>query len=411
MRLPADSATTSWRRALAGVVLVAAVLALGACGGDSKSSGDTTTTGVKGASEKVQAEPVSTAGPNPFTASVGKDKTGVKPPQQASAGGPSAYKGSLPGLYGGTMDHTTCDSGKLISFLEATPDKATAWAETLNIKTTDIRDYMGRLTAVTLRTDTRVTNHGFVGGRANPIQSVLQAGTAVFVNEYGAPVVKCYCGNPLTPPVTFTSPIYTGPTWPGFSPSHITIIEQSTTIINEYSLYDLANGGIFTRPAGTDGSQDTPSGGGTATTPAPAPTTPPSTPTQPTTTQAQPSESPSASFSPNPGRQGDTFVLSASGFTPGATLDVSLTRPDGGQESYSISIGADGSGSHTFPPGSPVTGTYSAVVTNPATGASTQASVQVDRRSRSIRWPGRCRGHRARSNRPRRRETWVDSRP
>src|SRR2546422_263401 len=83
--------------------------------------------------------------------------------------------------------------------------------------------------AVRRTTDTRVTNQGVVGGRANPRQSMLEAGTAVFVNKYGEPAVKCYCGNPATPPVLYTSPTYTGPLWSGLSTTNITIINQSTT--------------------------------------------------------------------------------------------------------------------------------------------------------------------------------------
>jgi hypothetical protein len=40
---------------------------------------------------------------------------------------------------------------------------------------------------VILQRDTRVTNHGFRNGRATPTQSILQAGTAVLVDEYGVP--------------------------------------------------------------------------------------------------------------------------------------------------------------------------------------------------------------------------------
>jgi len=313
------------------------------------------------------------------TASVGKDKKGVTPPKEVTSDGPSAFKGNLPGLYGGTMDNATCDAGQLVTYLDETPAKAAAWARVLDIDPSEIEQYVDELTPVTLRTDTRVTNHGYAGGRATPIQAVLQAGTAVFVNRYGTPVVKCYCGNPLTRPITYTAPTYTGPTWRGFSPSSITIIKQTITVVRIYRLYDFDGGDIFGRPAGTDGSQDVPPGGDVITTPeAPAV---PATPTPPpATTPAGASESPTASFSPNPGRQGDTFTLTVSGFAPGATVKIALTRPDGTPESYSFSVGADGGGSYSFgqTSASVLTGTYSATVTNPQTGASAQATVQVD---------------------------------
>jgi hypothetical protein len=369
------------------VVSAITVLAFAGCGGSS--GGDkTTATGVQGPSE-VAAEPVNHAGDNPFTPPAGKDRRNVKPPRRAvmgEGGGPVAYKGNLPGLYGGTMDHTTCNTEQLVTFLQDTPDKAAAWAQTLGISTTEISTYVDDLTAVTLRTDVRVTNHGFVGGRANPIQSVLQAGTAVLVNRYGRPVVKCYCGNPLTAPITYVRPTYTGPLWPAFEPTHITIINQSTTVINVFKLYDPTTGTIFARPAGTDGDGDRVyygPGGSRRPEPEPepaAPTTPApteETPAQPAPTQQ--AEQPSASFSPSHGRQGDNVTLLASGFRAGSSLDVTLTRPDGQVEHYTINVGSGGSGSYFFTnTQGVVTGTYRAVVTNRATGASASAAVQVD---------------------------------
>jgi hypothetical protein len=361
-------------------LLTALAAVLAACGGGTAKVASSN--GVKGASE-ITAEPVSSAGNNPFTAPAGTDRSGVRPPPKAtSTTGPTTYRGGLPGLYGGTRDYATCDARKLINFLEHEPSKAAAWAGVLGIRVTQIRSYVHHLTPVLLRTDTRVTNHGYANGRATVLQSVLEAGTAVFVNKYGEPVVKCYCGNPLTPPVLYREPVYVGPRWTGFSTTHITIIEQSITIIDVFKLYDPDTGMIFKRPAGTDGSSD----GSTTSTPPPAlqQAPPPSQPGQQPQPQPQPqqpqqqNENPSASFSPNPGHQGDTFTLSASGFRPGSQLDVTLVRPDGVVEPYSISIGADGTGSHVFTNTSNVvTGTYNATVHNPSTGASAHASLLV----------------------------------
>ncbi len=370
---------------------VAALLPL-ACGGtDVKPAA---ATGEAGGSEVV-AEPVSSAGDNPFTAPAGNDMKGIEPPAGAvGMGGPASYRGGLPGLYGGTRDYATCDARKLVDFLEHNPDKAAAWAGTLGIDPSRIRVYVSHLTPVLLRTDTRVTNHGYVNGRATPIQSVLQAGTAVFVDDYGRPVVKCYCGNPLTPPTLYRAPVYVGPRWPSFTSTHITIIQKSITIINNSTLYDPRTGRTFVRPAGTSGEFDAPSGRQDLprsmdpdTTPSTPPTqgTPPPQeppPTQqppPDTTPSQPAaEQPSAAFSPNPGQAGDTFTLGVNGFRPGASLDITLVRPDGHVEHYSLTVRDDGTALYTFP-GDPnvITGTYNATITNRATGASAHASVQV----------------------------------
>jgi hypothetical protein len=379
-------------RALRGLLALAATaVVLASCGGSSDPAPATPAAGVAGPSE-VMAEPVSSAGANPFTDPAGKDVPDLDPPSGAVRpdGGPPRYTGSLPGLYGGTRNYATCDADKLIAFLEANPDKALAWSTTLGIRPDEIRRYVRRLTPVLLRTDTRVTNHGYVNGRATPIQAVLQAGTAVFVTRYGEPVVKCYCGNPLTPPTLYQAPVYVGPRWPRFHTRYITIIERTTTIIDSFTLYDPDTGKTFTRPAGTSGGSDLPGGRGLPDPMIPVPpteTTPTPPPVQPTpppeTTPAQPpqqpqAERPVADFSPNPGQAGDTFTLAVYGFQPGARLDVTLTRPDGHVEHYPITVESDSGGQYVFP-GDPnvITGTYTAVVRNPNTGAEAHTSVQV----------------------------------
>src|SRR2546429_115073 len=67
------------------------------------------------------------------------------------------------------------------------------------IEPNDIATYVASLTPVILTSDTLVTNHGYANGHATTLRSVLQAGTAVMVDNTGVPRVKCNCGNPLTP--------------------------------------------------------------------------------------------------------------------------------------------------------------------------------------------------------------------
>ena len=119
--------------------------------------------------------------------------------------------------------------------------------------------YVAELTPVILRSDTYVINHGFVNGSANPIPVVLQAGTTVMVDKYGVPRVKCYCGNPLKPSKGYSKPAYRGPKWSGFNPGSITIIQQTTVVIQIFTLVDPKTGEGFTRPAGSTGGSDQPS--------------------------------------------------------------------------------------------------------------------------------------------------------
>jgi len=129
-----------------------------------------------------------------------------------------------------------CDAEQLISFLKANDDKAKAWVEALNadpnlrwekgaLTVADIPAYVAKLTPTILRADTLVLNHGYKNGKPTYLNTVLQKGSAVMVDQYGVPRVRCYCGNPLAtpkvpattlsspPPTTATTPA-TGPTPP-----------------------------------------------------------------------------------------------------------------------------------------------------------------------------------------------------
>jgi hypothetical protein len=158
-------------------------------------------------------------------------------------------------------------SNDRLTFLQANPDKAAAWAGVLGIGVGSIPGYVAELTPVILRSDTYVTNHGFAGGRASTLTSVLQAGTAVMVDKFGTPRVKCY-GNPLTPAIVPAAPRFVGTTWPLFTQTRITIITSTTTAINTYTLVDPVTTEVFERPIGSSGSVDRPVSGGPGT-PAP----------------------------------------------------------------------------------------------------------------------------------------------
>lgn len=199
-----------------------------------------------------------------------------------------------------------------------------------------------------------------MNGVADPIQSVLEAGTAVMVDKYGQPVVKCYCGNPLTAPVAYKAPVYTGPVWNGFDTNKITIINQSVTVINSYNVYDPTNNMSFNRTPGVNGTDGPFTGPGA--TPGPNPV-----------------EHPSVSLSPNPVVQGSTVTLTATGYTPSTNLQVTVTEPGGGVEHYSAVSSGSGDVSYTLSnvAGNAALGTYTVTVTDTATGTSASASLTV----------------------------------
>jgi hypothetical protein len=233
------------------------------------------------AATEVYTEPISSAGTDPFSPAVGTDE------QIPAVQAPGTYEGNHVGLYGGTLNQSSCDKQQLVVFLQQNPDKARAWAGVVGISTTQISTYIAGLTPVILRSDTLVTNHGYANGQATVIPAVLQAGTAVLVDDKGFPVTKCYCGNPLSPPTFYTpqwQPRYSGPTWPGFSGTSITIIQSTTVIIDTFTLVDPRTRQPFNRPAGSSGAQDTPvNPPSTTTTTAPPPTTLTPTTLAPTT--------------------------------------------------------------------------------------------------------------------------------
>lgn len=136
-------------------------------------------------------------------------------------------------------DRATCDSGKLISYLGAHAQAASAWVKSLNSDPTlswsggnkvavqQISFYIHELTPRLLDGDLRVTNYQFVNGAAHPVQSILEKGTTVLVDTKGVVRVRCACGNPLTPMVRLNAvPVYRGAPWSGFHPQKV-IVTQS----------------------------------------------------------------------------------------------------------------------------------------------------------------------------------------
>jgi uncharacterized protein DUF6777 len=296
--------------------------------------------------QTVQFQKPTESGPDPFTPA--SDVTSRERVQVGS------------GPFGGTGSDLVCDRELLIRSLHARPDRLREWARVLKVNPTPeaVAAYIRKLRPVTLTRDTRVTNHNFVGGRAEPYQAILQAGTAVLVDEFGKPVARCRCGNPLLEPIYIKEaecihcpPNYRPPPpckWYDFHGDRGRRYRPSD--FEDYCYFPHPNPPKVS--GGTEGVSRTPA--------------------------ATPATNPTASFSPSSGSPTDTYTLSVSGFSPNSTLSIRLRRPDGVEEPYSLRTGADGSGSYTFPPaGNPPLGTYTATVTDPATGRTATATTTV----------------------------------
>ena len=140
-------------------------------------------------------QPANSLGPDPFTPSFANYILDV-PTDNLESG---IVSGSSTGLYGGTGENA-CDIDKLVAFLLANPDIGAAWAEVQGIDPSELEDFIRGLTPAVLLQNTLVTNHGYSDGEATPFLAVLEAGTAVLVDEDGIPRARCACGNPLLVP-------------------------------------------------------------------------------------------------------------------------------------------------------------------------------------------------------------------
>ena len=187
---------------------------------------------------EVKLEADSTPGANPFMPPVGQDQPNVKPPAQAAG----SFPGDTPGLYGEGGDKPSCDRQTLVANLLADPTKANAWAAALGIAVQDIPGFADGLNPVVLRTDTAVTVLGYQDDTYVPYPAVLQAGTAVFVNSFGEPTVKCYSGNPLTRPTDFAQASYVGQSWGNFSPTTVIYIQPTQVVVHQYVIVNVYTG-------------------------------------------------------------------------------------------------------------------------------------------------------------------------
>jgi Domain of unknown function (DUF6777)/TIR domain len=204
----------------------------------------TSTTRTEPAAGEEIAEAVGTV-VNPFLEGVGQDVTQPPPP---NAAGP--VRGDTAGLYGGTRRGTSCDAAKLVAFLQTHPDKGSAWAGVLKLSLQQIPPFVAQLTPLILRADTRVTNHGFKDGHVTSFPSILQAGTAVLVDRQGVPVVKCFCGNPLTSPRSDLPHTYQGKAWPGFDARKVVVIKPAPVAVKSFKAVDHTTGKLFSKKTG-----------------------------------------------------------------------------------------------------------------------------------------------------------------
>ena len=201
-----------------------------------------------------ERRPVGAPSADAFLETDSPDEPAVVPPANVKA---RAYSAEIPGLYAAPTEALSYDAGALTRSLNIDPARAKAWAEVLDIDPGDIATYTERLTPVVLRTDTAVTDHGFRDGETTRDPVVLQAGSAVLVDDRGVPVMQVNSGDPLTAAPSTKDAKFTGADWTDFAPDAVTTIEPADGTETAFVLADGTGTGIV-RPIGTSGALDRP---------------------------------------------------------------------------------------------------------------------------------------------------------
>lgn len=127
-------------------------------------------------------------------------------------------------IYGSRAD-AVCDGEKLAEALNQDDGARQAWANLMDVEISEIEATLDSLHPLVLVHDTAVTNSRYVDGRGETFQAILQAGTAVLVDETGTPAVRCSCGNPLDKPAVNETADLIGDAWSDFEPRRVITID------------------------------------------------------------------------------------------------------------------------------------------------------------------------------------------
>ena len=182
-------------------------------------------------SAEAAVQSTSFAGANPTTSPFGTDA-----PQVAAVASTGTRSGGTTGLYAATTP-PACTTADFLTQLQADPAKLAAFGGVYELGAGDVPAFVDSLSPVVLRANTSVTDHPFVGGAFVPQPAVLAAGTAVLVNSYGEPTVKCFNGNPLTA---------------GASAADAVTVIPTTAVITQYSFTTIDNSRVVVIPGKPD---------------------------------------------------------------------------------------------------------------------------------------------------------------
>jgi hypothetical protein len=162
--------------------------------------------------------------------------------------------GTTPGTYGGVRTGDVCDVPALVGALTTNAVVGAAWAAVHSIESTEVESFIADLTPVVLLRDTVVTDHGFDNGRIHPYQAVLEKGTAILVDQTGAPRVRCVSGSPLRRPQPLIESVTViGEPWHGFAVDAVADVPAAPGVSSRFVLVDIRSGDPLIREAGAAG--------------------------------------------------------------------------------------------------------------------------------------------------------------
>ncbi len=216
---PPPSRPSRGRRPLAAKI-VAGLIAAGLVAG-----GAGTWIALSGSSTEAAVQTTSFAGANPTTSPFGTDA-----PQVATVAATGPQSGDTAAMYAVTTP-PACTTAEYLSDLQADPAKLAAFGGVFGLGPADVPAFVDSLSPVVLRAATSVTDHPFTEGAFVEQPAVLAPGTAVLVNSYGEPTVKCFNGNPLTAGSPAADAVTVTPSAQAMTQFRFTTVDDRGTVV------------------------------------------------------------------------------------------------------------------------------------------------------------------------------------
>lgn len=156
-----------------------------------------------------------------------------------------------PGIYGTGGEADACEASDLANLFVDEAEHTRDFAEIIGVDPEEMSSYIMGLTSTYLARDTWVTNYYLDdAGQLASYQSVMEAGTAVLVDSYGVPRVRCASGSPLQERnEDLADPRSGEPTWEDYNGKDVVSVAPGDEL-DELDYIDVNNGDLRKRPLG-----------------------------------------------------------------------------------------------------------------------------------------------------------------